>query len=131
MLFYIQGNELIDELKGTEKELREMGTMWSKHVLENAKSYVWCFLYIFVTVTTGWPIARAISNAIGVNNDNWYYLIGFIDACIFFWMPQMAILVIRMMEGRNLRHRMVGRTVVIGGENMSCFCVSSSLTITT
>ena len=114
--FDSDGNELVDELRSTEKELRDLGVLWAKHVLENAKSYCWCFVYIFVTVTTGWPIARAISNAIGVNNDNWYYLIGFIDACIFFWMPQMAIFVLRIIEGRNLRHRMVGRTVVIGGE---------------
>lgn len=29
-------------------------------------------------------------------------------------LPYRAILVIRVFEGRNLRHRMVGRTVVIG-----------------
>lgn len=112
--FDSDGNELLDEMRSTEKELRRMGAYWAKHVLENAKAYIWCFVYIFVTVTTGWPIARAISNAIGVDHDNWYYLVGFIDAAIFFWMPQIAILVLRMIEGRNLRHRMVGRTVVIG-----------------
>mmetsp|Transcript_2825 Transcript_2825/g.6181 ORF Transcript_2825/g.6181 Transcript_2825/m.6181 type:complete len:1521 (-) Transcript_2825:409-4971(-) len=112
--FDSDGNELLDEMRKTEKELRDMGALWAKHVLENAKSYCWCFIYIFVTVTTGWPIARAISNAIGVDNDNWYYLVGFIDAAIFFWMPQMSILIIRMIEKRNLRHRMVGRTVVVG-----------------
>mmetsp|Transcript_11734 Transcript_11734/g.25753 ORF Transcript_11734/g.25753 Transcript_11734/m.25753 type:complete len:726 (+) Transcript_11734:2053-4230(+) len=112
--FDSDGNELFKEMKTTENELREMGALWAKHVLENAKAYCWCFVYVFVTVTTGWPVARAVSNAIGVEHDNWYYFIGFIDSAIFFWMPQMAILVIRMIEGRNLRHRMVSRTVIIG-----------------
>ncbi|KAL7547183.1 hypothetical protein ACHAWF_016592 [Thalassiosira exigua] len=112
--FDSDGNKLLDEMRGTEIELRDMGTLWAKHVLENAKSYCWCFVYIFVTVTTGWPVARAIANAAGNDGEDMYYLIGFIDAAIFFWMPQMAILVLRMIEGRNLRHRMVARTVVIG-----------------
>ncbi len=35
------GNALIDEMKKTEKQLRRQGREWAKHVLENAKSYVW------------------------------------------------------------------------------------------
>ena len=100
--------------KSTEKELRDAGAVWAKHILENAKATIIVFIYIFATVTTGFPIARAISEAISVNNENYYYLIGFIDSAIFFFMPQMAITMIRLLERRNLRHRMVGRTVVIG-----------------
>jgi hypothetical protein len=29
-------------------------------------------------------------------------------------MPQINIIILRLIQGRNLRHRMVGRTVVIG-----------------
>ena len=36
------------------------------------------------------------------------------DAAIYFWMPQINVFVLRLIQGRNLRHRMVGRTVVIG-----------------
>jgi hypothetical protein len=36
------------------------------------------------------------------------------DAAIYFWMPQINIFILRLIQGRNLRHRMVGRTVVIG-----------------
>jgi len=36
------------------------------------------------------------------------------DAAIYFWMPQINILILRLLQRRNLRHRMVGRTVVIG-----------------
>ena len=108
------GNSMLEGMKKTEIELRKMGRLWSKHVLEQVKGYIWCFIYIFVTVTTGWPIARAISKAFGNDHDDFYYLIGFIDSAIFFWMPQMAIIMIRIFEGRNLRHRMVTQTVIVG-----------------
>ena len=50
--------------KSTERKLRDAGRVWSQHVLENAKATLIVFIYIFVTVTTGFPIARAISEAI-------------------------------------------------------------------
>jgi hypothetical protein len=36
------------------------------------------------------------------------------DAAIYFWIPQINITIVRMAQGRNLLHRMTGRTVVIG-----------------
>lgn len=111
--FDSDGVEMIGEMKRTERELRDMGTIWAKHVLEQAKAYIWCFIYVFLTVTTGWPLARAISTHI-FGNDELHYVIGVVDAALYFWMPQIAITVIRLIEGRNLRHRMVGRTVVVG-----------------
>jgi hypothetical protein len=41
-------------------------------------------------------------------------LVRLFDAAIYFWMPQINILILRLIQGRNLRHRMVGRSVVIG-----------------
>ena len=122
------GNSMLEGMKKTEIELRKMGRLWSKHVLEQVKAYIWCFIYIFATVTTGWPIARAISKAFGNDHDDFYYLIGFIDSAIFFWMPQMAIIMIRIFEGRNLRHRMVTRTVIVGDCPVS-FCKQEVITI--
>ena len=84
--------------KSTERKLRDAGRVWSKHVLENAKATLIVFIYIFATVTTGFPIARANSEAISVNNENYYYLIGFIDSAIFFFMPQMALLLLVKLE---------------------------------
>jgi hypothetical protein len=37
-----------------------------------------------------------------------------LDAAIYFWLPQINITILRVVQGRNLLHRMVGRTVVIG-----------------
>lgn len=43
------------------------------------------------------------------------FLLGrFVDAAIYFWLPQINITLIRLWQGRDLKHRMVGRTVVIG-----------------
>ena len=37
----------------------------------------------------------------------------FVDALIFVWLPQICITIIRIFQRRNLRHRMVARTVVV------------------
>jgi hypothetical protein len=37
-----------------------------------------------------------------------------LDAAIFFWLPQINVIILRLVQRRNLLHRMVGRTVVIG-----------------
>jgi hypothetical protein len=42
------------------------------------------------------------------------YKVRLFDSALYFWMPQISITIIRLIQGRNLRHRMVGRTVVIG-----------------
>ena len=36
------------------------------------------------------------------------------DAAIYFWLPQINITILRLIQRRHLLHRMVGRTVVIG-----------------
>jgi hypothetical protein len=43
-----------------------------------------------------------------------FYAARFLDSLIYFFLPQINILILRLMQGRDLRHRMVGRTVVIG-----------------
>ena len=43
-----------------------------------------------------------------------FYIIRFLDSLIYFWLPQINITILRLIERRNIRHRMVGRTVVIG-----------------
>jgi hypothetical protein len=41
-------------------------------------------------------------------------LVHTLDAAVYFWLPQINITILRLFQGRNLLHRMVGRTVVIG-----------------
>lgn len=46
-----------------------------------------------------------------------FYLTRFFDAAIYFWLPQINIMILRLIQGRELRHRMVGRTAVIADPN--------------
>jgi hypothetical protein len=99
---------------GTERELRDMGSLWADHVLENARAYIISFLYVVGTVTSGYPIISGIATALGLESDSIFYFLRFLDSLIYFFLPQINIALIRLFQGRNLRHRMVGRTVVIG-----------------
>jgi len=95
-------------------ELRRVGDIWSEHILEQAKAYLMSFIYIVITVTTGYPLISGIAITSGMTTDWAFYITRFLDSLIYFWLPQINILILRLIQGRNLRHRMVGRTVVIG-----------------
>jgi hypothetical protein len=97
----------------TEQTLRHSGQLWSDHVLENARAYVMSFVYIFVTVTSGFPIVTGLAIAGGLDMEWALYITRFIDAAIYFFLPQINIIILRLVQSRNLRHRMVGRTIVI------------------
>jgi hypothetical protein len=105
----------LDRVSSLLRNLKELGKVWSDHILEQARAYIMCFLYIFVTVISGWPLVSAVGSTFGVvEGDSVTFLLRFLDSCIYFWLPQICITIIRIVQGRNLRHRMVGRTVVIG-----------------
>ena len=106
----------LDIASRTEKELRETGDLWADHVLENAKAYIMSIVYIFVTVTIGYPLFSAIATLAGLDmaSSEWAYLIRAVDALFYIWLPQINITILRLFQGRDLLHRMVGRTVVIG-----------------
>ena len=113
------GNQVHEKLERTVKELRKAGDLWSEHILENAKAYIMSFIYIVVTVTIGYPLISGIAYAAGLRSDSspgdrLFYFLRFLDALIYFWLPQINITLLRIIQGRNLRHRMVGRTVVVG-----------------
>ena len=97
-----------------EKDLRTSGNIWAEHVLENVKAYVITFLYVFGTVISGYPLFLAIAHFTGISSDsNLKYLFRFLDALIYFFLPQINVIILRIIQKRPLRHRMVGRTVVI------------------
>lgn len=99
----------------TECQLRAAGDIWSEHILENAKAYVMSFLYIMGTVISGYPLVSGIAIAAGMDiSSSFIHLTRFFDAVIYFFLPQINIIILRIVQGRPLRHRMVGRTVVIG-----------------
>ena len=109
-----KGTKLHDKLLHKEAELRAAGDVWSEHILENAKAYIMTFIYIVVTVTIGRPLISGIAEAAGLRDERYYYITRFFDSLIYFWLPQINVMILRIIQGRNKRHRMVGRTVVIG-----------------
>lgn len=111
----LSGEPFVGEASRTNLELRKAGDLWAEHILENARAYIISFFYIFGTVVSGYPMIYGFAVLAGFNaSDDWIYLIRLLDAAIYFWMPQINIMILRLIQRRNLRHRMVGRTVVIG-----------------
>ena len=68
-------DDIPERAGGTERELRAAGDLWAEHILENAKAYIMTFVYIFVTVVSGFPLLRAIAYGAGLDpSNNWMYL---------------------------------------------------------
>jgi len=98
-----------------EQELRATGDVWAEHILENAKAYIMSFVYVFATVISGFPLIFGIASLCGLQGDSKFlYLVRLLDAAIYFFLPQINIIILRLLQRRALLHRMVGRTVVIG-----------------
>lgn len=69
----------------TEVELRQAGNLWANHVLENVRAYIMTFIYIFVTVTVGYPLLYGISVAAGLDPaSRWMYLGKYQPSCYMF-----------------------------------------------
>jgi hypothetical protein len=62
------------------------------------------FIYIVVTVTSGYSLVSGIALAIGMKTEWAFHVTRFVDSLIYFWLPQINITILRL----------VGRTVVIG-----------------
>jgi hypothetical protein len=98
-----------------QKELKEAGDLWADHVLENARAFIMSLIYVVGTVTSGYPLITGIAIAAGLGSDHWgFYVTRFLDALIYFALPQINVIILRLIQKRNLLHRMTGRTVVIG-----------------
>ena len=105
----------IERKQIVEEDLRTTGKLWSDHILEGVRAYIMSAIYIFATVVSGFPLCYAIAYAAGMRDSNQLiYLVKALDAAIYFWLPQINITIIRLIQGRNILHRMVGRTIVIG-----------------
>ena len=98
----------------TEIALRQQGDVWSDHVLEGVKGWIMSCVYIVATVTAGYPLITGLATAFGLVATWAFYLTRFFDALIYVFLPQLSITIIRLVQGRDLLHRMTGRTVVIG-----------------
>jgi hypothetical protein len=60
---------------GTNIELRKAGDLWANHILENVRAYIMSFVYIFVTLVSGFPLCHAIAYGSGLNfSGGWNYI---------------------------------------------------------
>ena len=65
----------LDRATVTQKRLSAAGDLWAEHILENARAYIMTFIYVFVTVTIGYPLIYAIASGAGLDMEtNWAYL---------------------------------------------------------
>ncbi len=108
----VSGKEL---LSPSHCDLKNAGDLWADHVLENVRAYIVSFVYVIGTVTTGYPLITGIIIGLGrIEGANTLYITRFLDALIYFFLPQISVIIIRLFQRRDLLHRMTGRTVVIG-----------------
>jgi hypothetical protein len=59
-----------------ELALRVAGDLWASHILENVKAYIMTFIYIFATVTSGYPLFYGISIAAGLDRSSRFTYLG-------------------------------------------------------
>jgi hypothetical protein len=97
-----------------ERDLRAAGDVWADHVLEGVKGWMMSFAYIVGTVTAGYPLVTGVATACGLAATWAFYVTRFFDSLIYVFLPQISITLLRLAQGRNVRHRMTGRTVVVG-----------------
>ena len=98
----------------TETSLRRQGDEWADHILEGVKGWIMSFVYIVGTVTAGYPLVTGVATACGLVATWAFYVTRFFDSLIYVFLPQICITLIRLVQNRNLLHRMTGRTVVVG-----------------
>jgi len=90
------GNPVQEEHKHTEENLRAAGDIWSEHILENVKAYILTIIYIVGTVTSGYPLISGLAKAFGLTgSEEVFYIIRFLDALIYIWLPQINITIVR------------------------------------
>lgn len=115
-------------------DLIAQGRRWAQHVLEGPISWIMSAAYIAVTVTLGFtPLSaiyyvlttHAVDDTISFGNGTSdysgpfpakpaKYIIGFIDAFIYTFLPWWTTVLLRLIQGRPWLHRVAGRSILIG-----------------
>ena len=120
--------EICGESTKTEKELRAAGDYWAEHILENAKAYIMTFIYIVGTVVSGYPVIGGVATKAGLSQTSrLVHFFRFLDALVYFFLPQINVIILRLIQRRPLLHRMGTRTVVIGDIPWVCHAAEAFL----
>ena len=108
------------------RDLKDRGMYWSQHVLETPIAWMMFSTYVMATVVAGVPLLTGIASAAGLpagHPATWGLLVG--DGLIYIFCPQLCMLLLRLIQGRPLIHRLTGRTVVIGDVPWVCQAVDA------
>lgn len=98
----------------TSAVLRGIGRKWAWHVLELPVAWILSAAYIIGTVTAGYPLIYGICVAAGLpETSSLTHLPLFFDSLLYVFVAQWTTLLIRLIQGRALLHRISTRTVVI------------------
>ena len=81
-----------------------LGTVVSGHALVGTLA---CYLGPLVATT---PVGGGAPEP----GSRVYYAVKVLDALVYVFLPQLMMLLLRLLQGRPLLHRMVGRSVLIG-----------------
>lgn len=101
-------------MTGTSAALRGIGRKWAWHVLELPVAWILSAAYIIGTVTAGYPLVYGICVAAGLSEtSSLKHLPLFFDSLLYVFVAQWTTLLIRLLQGRTLLHRISTRTVVI------------------
>lgn len=116
----------------TEHELRRRGRAWAQHVLETPRAWILCAVYITFTVTWASPPFLVVARTLLSLGDfdyrqEWLMVARAFDAAVYIFLPQLMMLLIRVLQRRPLLHRMTARTVVIGDIPWVAQCVEAFL----
>ena len=117
----------------TRKELLKQGDLWAQHILEGPIAWILSATYIAITVTIGYtPLSAIVLTIIygitgtwgfgdtlfDVGGDPHYdpikYVVGFLDAIIYTFLPWWMTILLRLIQRRPWHHRVAGRSLLIG-----------------
>eukprot|EP00438_Fugacium_kawagutii_P033781 Skav209626 [mRNA] locus=scaffold902:111213:114590:+ [translate_table: standard] len=122
--------QLCEQQGGVCQPVRR-GHAWAQHVLEIPRAWIMSALYIVITVSVGVaPIHALVTCAwtswthLSVLSEI-HVLARLLDAAIYIFLPQIMILLLRLLQCRPLLHRMTSRTVVVGDVPWVAQCVES------
>jgi len=109
--------------------LISQGLGWADHILEGPRSWILSLLYILLTVVSGYTPLSLIVLSIYYgttgefkwgaewstpHSDPIKYVVGFVDAIIYAFLPWWTTVLLRLVQGRSWHHRVAGRSLLIG-----------------
>ncbi|KXZ56995.1 hypothetical protein GPECTOR_1g9 [Gonium pectorale] len=96
------------------------GRKWALHVIETPTAWVLSLIHILATVVSGWPVVFAVVHGIclgaGASEavDTALSKIALaVDSVIYMFLPIIYAVILRVIQGRPIWHRMGKRTIVV------------------